>query len=128
MAEEKIYFTPEDAAKALPLVKRIVEDILAEGRELKKLAAIIADNLNENDEVQRRVAIIQRYIDELHEIGCFYKDWNFNFGVVDFPSIIDGREVMLCWRSDEEKVLYYHDAEEGYGGRKLIPPEYLGVF
>jgi hypothetical protein len=32
---------------------------------------------------------------------------------------------MLCWRSDEDEIKYYHDIEAGYSGRKLIPEEYL---
>ena len=62
---------------------------------------------------------------ELEEIGCFYKDWNFTIGLVDFPAIIDGKEVLLCWRSDEDDILYYHGFEDGYAGRKEIPDKYL---
>jgi hypothetical protein len=62
---------------------------------------------------------------ELEEIGCSYKDWSFELGLVDFPSIIDGKEVLLCWRSDEESVKYYHGLLEGFAGRKPIPDDYL---
>lgn len=64
-------------------------------------------------------------MDEFKEIGCFYKDWNFAVGLVDFPAIIDGEEVYLCWKSDEEKILYYHGISDGFRGRKLIHEYYF---
>ena len=62
---------------------------------------------------------------ELEELGCEYKDWNFTIGLVDFPAIIEGREVLLCWRSDEEHITHYHGYLEGYAGRTILPAAYL---
>jgi len=62
---------------------------------------------------------------ELEEIGCYFKDWNFSIGLVDFPSVINGEEVLLCWRSDEDDIKYFHRIEDGYSARQLIPEEYL---
>jgi hypothetical protein len=45
--------------------------------------------------------------------------------LVDFPSIIDGEDVSLCWRSDEDSIKFYHGIDQGYASRKLIPEEYL---
>jgi len=44
---------------------------------------------------------------------------------VDFPSVINGEEVLLCWRSDEDDIKYFHRIEDGYSARQLIPEEYL---
>ena len=38
-------------------------------------------------------------------------------GLVDFPAVIDGREVYLCWRLGEESVDHWHDLDSGFGGR-----------
>ena len=57
---------------------------------------------------------------ELEGIGCYYKDWNFDAGLVDFPAEVNGEEVLLCWRSDEKAVEWYHTYEDGYSGRKRI--------
>lgn len=119
------HFTPSEAKKTLPLVRKIVEDILREGRELKLLAEDLKGEIDDNPEAFEKINLIQSYMMELSDLGCFFKDWNFEIGLVDFPSIIDGKEVLLCWRSDEESVLYYHDYDSGYQGRKLIPEEYL---
>ena len=68
---------------------------------------------------------IEALMKELEDLGCFYKDWNFEIGLVDFPALIQGEEVFLCWRSDEKNIRWYHPVEEGYAGRKLIPENLL---
>ena len=41
-------------------------------------------------------------------------------GLVDFPAIIGGREVFLCWEQDEEQVEFWHDLDTGYAGREHL--------
>jgi hypothetical protein len=118
------YFTPVEAKRTLPLVRRIVCDIINAGNSMKSVAAKVKGNVLEDPEIQNIASDINNYMIELEEIGCFYKDWNFSIGLIDFPSIINNKEVMLCWRSDEDDVKYYHELDAGYYGRKLIPEEY----
>ena len=54
-------------------------------------------------------------------MGCYYKDWNFQIGLVDFPALVDDEVVFLCWRSDESELRYYHRLEEGFAGRRPLP-------
>ena len=35
----------------------------------------------------------------------------------DFYSIMDGREVFLCWRLGETEVSHWHDLDSGFTGR-----------
>jgi hypothetical protein len=125
MSTEIKYFTPTGANKTLPLVKKIVSDILSTAREIRLLTEDYGDAATDNPKIAKLMNDLNSFLKELEEIGCYYKDPNFKIGLVDFPSIIDGREVYLCWRSDEDEILYYHDIESGYLGRKLIPPEYF---
>jgi hypothetical protein len=39
-------------------------------------------------------------------------------GLVDFPAILGGREVFLCWEKDEQDIEYWHDLDSGYSGRE----------
>lgn len=119
------YFTPYEATRTLPLVKQIVRDILNYSIELRTIAESLTGKPEENPEVSDLLSKVNACIKELEEIGCFYKDWSFSVGLVDFPAIIDGEKVFLCWRSDEEDVSYYHNVHEGFAGRKLIPGEYF---
>lgn len=119
------YFTPEEARRTLPLVKQIVKDILNTTREMRLIAEEISGAVETDPRIQKMAENVNHFLTELEEIGCFYKDSNFAMGLVDFPSIIDDKEVFLCWRSDEDDILYYHDIQAGYAGRKPIPPEYF---
>lgn len=122
MTETK-YFTPSEARKTLPLVKNIVKDILATTKEMRLLADDIEGRVENDPRIIKMAGDVNGFISELEEIGCYYKDWNFTIGLVDFPAIINGKEVFLCWRSDEEDIKYFHDSESGYAGRKLIPED-----
>lgn len=119
------YFTPQEARRALPLVKRIVRDILNTAYEIRMITEFNGGKFEGNSQIYQLKEQINNYIKELEEIGCSFKDWNFEVGLVDFPSIINDEEVFLCWRSDEDDIKFYHGITEGYIGRKPIPEEYL---
>jgi hypothetical protein len=44
-------------------------------------------------------------------------------GLVDFPALIDGREVYLCWQLDEPEITHWHGLESGFAGRRLLGRE-----
>src|ERR1039457_3453634 len=41
-------------------------------------------------------------------------------GLLDFPAVIGGKEVFLCWEQDEEDVEFWHDLDAGYAGRERL--------
>lgn len=112
------YFTPEEANRTLPLVRRIVADILAVGAEVRALAA---NKPVDEESVRARVLRLEQLVAELEQLGCYFKDWSFETGLVDFPARLDGEDVLLCWRSDEDAVAHYHGYSEGFAGRKALP-------
>ncbi len=118
-------FTPVEANRTLPLVKRVVQDILALGADLRKLAGRPLTETAEIDQAHELQDKLNRLMAELTEIGCDYKDWGFEMGLVDFPGFIDGQPVCLCWRSDEPAVEWFHAPDAGYAGRQPIPAELL---
>ncbi len=112
--EFKRLFTRQEAESALPLVRQIVVDVLETARRIREL--------EENDSrVSRLQTEMEELLRELESMGCFFKDWNFSIGLVDFPSVIDGKTVFLCWRSDESELAWYHPIEEGFQGRRPLP-------
>jgi len=117
-------FTPAQANKTLPLVKRIVADILEKGDRLRRLGPRrdVAGVESEIVDIEHELQDLAR---ELEQIGCSYKDWGFEMGLVDFPAEIDGSAVLLCWRSDEEAIRFYHTPEAGFAGRTPIPDDLL---
>ncbi len=119
------YFTPEEAKRTLPLVKKIVKDIIEHSYAIRSIADSLTTDPAENEEIKKLSVELNSFMKELEEIGCFYKDWSFSVGLVDFPALIEGEEVFLCWRSDEDDILFYHSLTDGFAGRKPIPAEYF---
>ena len=119
-------FSPASANQTLPLVRRVVGDILDTGRQLRTLAKELGENFDDNAGVRQLKTALQELFDELANIGCSYRAWNFEIGLIDFPAVIEGDDVLLCWRSDEPELLYYHGIDEGYAGRKPIPESCRG--
>jgi len=114
-------FTPCEANRTLPLVRSIVADILACGRAIREHAESGGSESSANELRER----LGELLGELGRIGCEYKDWDFERGLVDFPGEIDGVRVLLCWRSDEPAVGHYHGHLDGYAGRRAIPERLL---
>jgi hypothetical protein len=119
------HFTVKEAERTLPLVKQIVRDILNNAFAIKYLSDSFGNRSEESGVIEELAGQISSYVRELEEIGCNYKDWNFQVGLIDFPAIIDEEEVLLCWRTDEPGIRYFHGPDEGFVGRRPIPEEYL---
>ena len=132
-------FTVERANSALPLVRRIVADIVAEHPRWKDLvgryelaAAGARPEWGESEEqlaLRREIdAVAERingFVDELSAIGCVLK--GFEDGLVDFYGQQDGRLVFLCWRLGEDEVKHWHELDTGFAGRQPITPEFVAT-
>ena len=55
---------------------------------------------------------------EIDEIGVQVKD--LEKGLLDFPCILDGKTVLLCWKLGEKEIGYWHTTEDGFAGRKPL--------
>ncbi|MDX1674544.1 MAG: DUF2203 domain-containing protein [Longimicrobiales bacterium] len=101
------FFDLDEANRQLPLVRRIVEDIL------EHHAA------GDDDEVEALV-------EELHDLGCYFK--GFQEGLVDWYSYYAGRPVFLCWKLGEPEIAYWHQTDAGFRGRQPILPGQRDAF
>ena len=124
-------FTVEQANKMLPLVRRIVRDIVDTHRAWSTAVKAYeqaatwtrADSQVSaltplEKEVHRLAAEIEGYLGELRELGVDFK--GFEQGLVDFPGERDGRVICLCWKLDEDEVRYWHEVADGYAGRQPL--------
>jgi len=57
----------------------------------------------------------------LEEDGMIVRD--VQRGLVDFPAVVDGKYVYLCWVRGEKQVGFYHEPNAGFAGREPLPPE-----
>ena len=60
---------------------------------------------------------------ETEAAGCLVKD--LDIGLIDFPCLVDRREVYLCWKLGEPNIGHWHDRNEGCAGRKPINRGFL---
>jgi hypothetical protein len=63
---------------------------------------------------------LQGYVDELRNLGVELK--SDEIGLCDFRSVKDGREIYLCWKLGEPEVMYWHELDAGFAGRRRIRP------
>lgn len=130
-------FTPEQANAALPLVRAIVSDLVGLSREVadrrQRLSLLLAGKAKaERDPYHEELVQIQgemdsdtqqlkEYVEELRSLGVEPKSGSD--GLVDFPAILEGRKVYLCWKLGEPQVLFWHDLEAGFAGRQPLRPD-----
>jgi len=131
------FFTPEEANEALDEVRPLVERLVVARRAAVKASAaleevesriggngggldseVVEELRATRDEAVGHVAVPAR---RLAELGIQVKD--VDSGLVDFPARHPetGETVLLCWRLGEPTVAFWHGAEEGFAGRKLLP-------
>src|SRR6266581_7716974 len=61
---------------------------------------------------------LQDVVDELTSIGVQLKDTDT--GLLDFPAVREGEDVLLCWRVGEPAVEWWHGLDGGFVGRQRI--------
>jgi hypothetical protein len=69
-------------------------------------------------EIARPLVELSRALGELEAVDVVVRD--VDRGLVDFPTIRDGREVYLCWLLDEDEIRFWHGPEAGFAGRRPI--------
>ena len=126
-------FTVEEANRTLPLVSKIVADLVREHEQWEdkvrefELATVgsspekpdaIAELLQM--EAQRLARDIEGYITELSDLGVICK--GMDTGLVDFRGQIDGRDVYYCWKLGEPSVMFWHEIDAGFVGRQRLHP------
>src|SRR5881628_2586779 len=133
MCVPRKYFTLSEANRTLPLVKRIVADIMShhpQWRDLVYRYELVAaqakpewgesaEQVGLRNEIEGVARQINDYLIELEQIGCVFK--GFDQGLVDFYGKLDGRDIFWCWKQGEDRIEYWHELEAGYAGRQPIP-------
>jgi len=69
-------------------------------------------------ELDKSVQEAKGTVAEIEEIGVQLKD--LEQGLLDFPCVIDGKTVLLCWKLGEKEIGYWHAPEDGFAGRKPL--------
>ena len=123
----KRYFTPREANDSLPEliplaaeIVRIVADVNARRPELWPAIRRSVGN-GGSAELSRLYVDFERLdtlVHRVQDMGVQIKD--LATGLMDFPAMHHGREVLLCWRHGESRVEFWHDLHSGFAGRQSI--------
>jgi hypothetical protein len=133
MAEK--YFTLREAQDLLPFIAPQLEQAREQKRRMDKLdeelSRASAQIMVLGGSIPPRNRLAQTRLDrdqfaehlkesvsKIVETGCLIKD--LEVGLVDFPALMRGEEIYLCWKLGEHRIEYWHGIDEGFAGRKLI--------
>ena len=135
-------FTLQEANRSLPLVKRVVGDIVKTHAQAMRLQreverqqpashkqrpsqqqqtpppAAPATQATIQAQLDACMNQLEDFVDELSEIGCELKD--YQTGLIDFVGRHEGRDVYLCWKLGEERITHWHELDSGFAGRQSI--------
>ena len=100
-------FTRSEAEALLPTVRPLMEDVRRRKASYdRRPSAPLANEL-------------RSLVGEVAALGVQVKD--LDIGLIDFPSVRRGQEILLCWKLGEgDRISWWHDSEAGYRGRRLI--------
>ena len=133
-------FTLEEAKNLLPVLESLLrtameardqaQQVEREMEELKTRIHNAGGMLVDVRKVATRKAqgekALQRLKDvlaEIDSIGVQVKD--LDMGLLDFPCVVEGKTVLLCWKLGESTITHWHGVEEGFRGRKVIDESFL---
>jgi hypothetical protein len=134
------FFTLHDARGELPRVERAIRDaVLSRSRyeeadksiqtltqRIMIMGGLLVDRAiaeETNSQRERSAERLKSALEEIQEIGCVVKD--LDVGLVDFPTLLRGEEVYLCWRMGEPDIEFWHGVHEGFAGRKPIDQDFV---
>lgn len=136
MNEVEQYFTVEEANARLPLVTRVVRDIVSlygdvheRRRRLEEIrlrrgdsdeaGSLYREEVSEVEkDLRRDIEQLDGFVGELKSLNVLLKDPII--GRVDFPTKIDDQDACLCWQQGEAEILHWHPMESGCSERTAL--------
>ncbi|MFQ5791821.1 MAG: DUF2203 domain-containing protein [Acidobacteriota bacterium] len=124
---DKRFFTVQEANELIPFLSERLRKLRSTYLRLKKnlegtypplQEVIVRGGMPVRLRYFQLICRFQSLISEIGSQGCHVKD--FDSGLVDFPTIWEGREVCLCWKLGEPEVSFWHEVDAGYAGRQPL--------
>ncbi|HEY6373982.1 MAG TPA: DUF2203 domain-containing protein [Edaphobacter sp.] len=128
-------FTLNEAQTLLPVVEALLrkgqvagarsDELEAEMQELSQRIFLVGGTQVNVVAAARRKAEYDKAeqeakdtLAEIEAIGVQIKD--FEQGLLDFPCLLEGKTVLLCWKLGEKEIGFWHSPEDGFAGRKPL--------
>ena len=132
--KQKRFFTLEEARRQLPWLKAQMQriatargDLACLRRDLEALlrksrsnghSGVDQELAAKRQETEAAADRLAQLAQEVHDRGITLRDPDR--GLVDFPSLREGREVYLCWLVSEERIGFWHEVDTGFAGRQPL--------
>ena len=124
-------FTVHEANDVLPALRPVVKRIsdhldsvraksavVIREQQLSPTSPDLMKRLQDNEAIARLIQEVKSLVEEINSYGCMCK--GIEEGLVDFPCLLGGEIIFLCWRYGEESVTHWHRIEDGFAGRKPL--------
>lgn len=120
------HYTREEARALLPMIRQWLAQLQQVRQQLRgvdeRLQQMV-DGGNDAgggtvEEQVRLIATLNEVLERFRSRQIQIKD--IDRGLLDFPAIVAGREVFLCWEQDEEDIEFWHDLDTGFAGRERL--------
>ncbi|CAN5717978.1 DUF2203 domain-containing protein [soil metagenome] len=125
--EFKRLFTIQEANELLPTMQEYLAEVYERRDAMREKAPhlepiLAAAGANGGGKVGSEYGVeayrLYLAIERIRDEGVYLKD--LDSGLLDFPHEREGRVVFLCWHPPEEEILYWHEVDTGYPGRKPL--------
>ena len=124
----KKYIKIEEANKLLPFIEEVLWKMIKINNSLNAMTEVDIEFEDDFEELNYDIQFNKKFhelsfefykeYDRLLRAGCILKD--LELGLVDFFSLHDGQEILLCWQLGEERIQFWHSVEEGYQDRRHV--------
>ena len=123
----KKHYTVEEARGLLPQLRTWLADLNRHRARVtrfdERLGQLLAQGSDAGGELVndwiKSLAGIQKLLLRFRKLDIQIKD--LERGLIDFPALMAGKEVFLCWEQDEDDIEFWHDLDTGYAGRERLP-------
>ncbi len=117
----------ERVAELRPLLEKLRSDRDAVAEVQQELLAFRRSNGSDEHarDLQAREQKIRTIVRRMQRTVARIDTWGITLrdietGLVDFPALANGRPIWLCWRLGEDDVAWWHEMDEGFGGRRPL--------
>ena len=120
------HYSREEARTLLPQLREWLKRLNDLRPELERFDKRITSLMGEGDDVGGE--LVNKWIRALAEMHGILAEFqrreiqikDLPRGLIDFPAIIGGKEVFLCWEQDEDDIEHWHDLDTGFAGRERL--------
>ncbi len=127
---EKKYFTVESAQKLIPKIKKSILRLQSLKKSVESVASVRIEPgaLGQEELITTSTKLSKEYhklsyefyleLERLEKNGCILKD--LELGLVDFYNRFEERDIFLCWKIGESRLIAWHETDSGYSERQQI--------